>query len=227
MIKTSKTQPALVPVVVQDAADNKVLMLAYADREALTQTLETGEGWYYSRSRGRLWRKGETSGHTQRLADASLDCDGDAVLVRVEQTGPACHTGEKSCFHRPLNGAALPEVRFGDGHGSLGFLQSLERLIEERDAVRQPGSYVSGLFAEGPPRVYQKLGEEAVEFIIAATAATADVREEAADLLFHMLVAFRAAGLTLSDVALLLDARHRGRSAGGGPSPETSPRPRT
>jgi phosphoribosyl-ATP pyrophosphohydrolase/phosphoribosyl-AMP cyclohydrolase len=252
-----KPQPALIPVVVQDAADSEVLMLAYADREALRRTVETGECWYFSRSRGRLWRKGETSGHTQKVVHASLDCDADAVLVRVEQTGPACHTGEKSCFHRVLDGMSIDGARFSGDGGSggpsgadgLAFLGLLERIIEERDVTRRQGSYVSGLLEQGPLRVFQKLGEEAVEFVIAAAAAAAakataaasaaplsneqatlqdNLRDEAADLLFHFLVALRAAGLTLTGLAALLEARHRAQLAGGSPSaPGTSPHPGT
>lgn len=255
----ARRRRSLVTVVVQDAADNTVLMLAYADREALARTLETGEACYYSRRRGRLWRKGATSGHTQRLAAASLDCDGDAVLLRVWQAGPACHTGERSCFHRPLDRAGLARVRYEDP-GCLEFLLRLERLIQERDQARPPGSYVSALFDAGPLRVLQKFGEEAVEFVLAAAAsgppvtsaadpgvpavaaaatagapahaagstpAAADVLEEAADVLFHLLVAFRSAGLTLSGVTGALRARRGGGPAATDPLPETSPPPRT
>ncbi|MDP2870985.1 MAG: bifunctional phosphoribosyl-AMP cyclohydrolase/phosphoribosyl-ATP diphosphatase HisIE [Bacillota bacterium] len=228
--------PALVPVIVQDAGDNTVLMLAYADPEALARAIGTGQGWYYSRSRGRLWRKGETSGNTQSVVGAWLDCDADAVLLRVKQSGPACHTGARSCFFRPLGPAELADVCF-QGPGDLEFLGTLERLIQDRARARPAGSYVSGLLGAGLSRVLQKVGEETVEFILAAAAAGApggasektarQVREEAADVLFHLIVAFEAAGLGLGEIAALLRARHDERAKKADPARETSHCPQT
>lgn len=208
--------PPLVPVVVQDAASGDVLMLAYADREALRRALVEREGWYFSRSRSRLWRKGESSGNGQAVVGAYLDCDGDAVLLKVRQRGPACHTGEASCFHRPLGPGELDRVSF-DQAQALAFLGRLEKVIVERETLRPAGSYTASLFAGGKSRVLQKVGEEAVEFVLAAAATefrndgggggAGPVVAEAADLLYHLLVALRAEGVALSDVVAVLRSR--------------------
>src|SRR5687768_16030392 len=153
----------LVPVVTQERGTGEVLMLAYANREALQRTLETGEAHYYSRSRSSLWRKGETSGHLQRVDEVRLDCDGDAVLYRVRQTGPACHTLERSCFHRAVEDASLVAAgHAGDTHSRL------EEIVRERDESRPQGSYTSYLFEKGIDKILKKVGEEATEVVIAA-----------------------------------------------------------
>jgi phosphoribosyl-AMP cyclohydrolase / phosphoribosyl-ATP pyrophosphohydrolase len=183
----------LVPVVTQDSATGEVLMLAYANREALELTLRTGAAHYWSRSRRGLWRKGETSGHTQEVVDVLRDCDGDAVLYRVRQTGPACHTGERSCFHRPDGGANLPTTDH--------ILDRLERVIAQRAAERPAGSYTTYLFDRGLDKILKKLGEEATETVIAAkNADAAELRYEAADLVYHLLVLLRERELPLADL---------------------------
>lgn len=185
----------LVPVVAQDARTGEVLMLAWANREALSRTRETGRATYWSRSRGELWVKGETSGHAQEVVDVRVDCDGDAVLYRVRQTGPACHTGERSCFHR-LAEEELPEA--GDPRPMLA---RLEEIIEKREQERPEGSYTTYLFTKGPDKILKKIGEEAAETIIAAkNEDNAELRSESADLLFHLMVLWRARGLDADEV---------------------------
>lgn len=185
----------LVTVVTQDARTGALLMVAHADREALERTLATGEMHYRSRSRG-LWRKGETSGNTQRVVALAIDCDGDAVLARVEPAGPACHTGSISCFG---DAALAPEV-----------LAALDRVIAARAAVPaaagDPG-YTRRLLADRNLRL-KKVGEEAAELVVAcADGDRARAAEEGADLLYHALVALRAAGVSLDDVRDVLARR--------------------
>jgi phosphoribosyl-ATP pyrophosphohydrolase/phosphoribosyl-AMP cyclohydrolase len=179
----------LVPVVTQHAHTGEVLMLAYANREALERTLATGELWYYSRSRDALWRKGETSGNTQRLVSLHVDCDADTVLARVEPAGPSCHTGARSCFAAPPTIAALADV------------------IAARKADPPAGSHTARLFADANLRL-KKLGEEAVELALACAAGEPQrVAEEAADLLYHALVACAAAGVGTGEVLAALERR--------------------
>ena len=192
----------LVPVVAQESRSGDVLMVAYADREALERTLSTGFAHYYSRSRKTLWRKGETSGHEQRVAEIRLDCDGDTVLFRVEQTGPACHTGARTCFSTvgPRGGGtAGPLVAGEDPGGHL--LTRLAATIAARATERPEGSYTVQLLDQGIAKVSQKIGEEAVELVIAANAEDdARVAAESADLLYHLLVLLQARGITLDAV---------------------------
>ncbi len=193
----------LVPVVVQDAASGQVLTLAYANREALERTLETGYSHFYSRSRQALWKKGETSGHVQEVLEVRLDCDGDAVLYRVRPRGPACHTGEVTCFHRALSDQT-PHPPLGE------VLERVYRQILERFAQQPEGSYVARLHREGLDRILKKVGEEAGEVIIAAkNADSSELAWEAADLVFHLLLVLAEAGLTPEDLARVLWARHK------------------
>ena len=161
----------------QDARDGRVLMLAWMDDEALRLTKETGEAWFWSRSRERLWKKGESSGNTLAVEELRDDCDGDALLVRVVPSGPACHTGSTSCF-----------------------APALWRTVVERVRDRPEGSYVASLADAGVERAAQKLGEEAVEAAIAATANDGRLVSEAADVLFHLYVLLAVAGVDVSDV---------------------------
>ncbi|MEM1042861.1 MAG: bifunctional phosphoribosyl-AMP cyclohydrolase/phosphoribosyl-ATP diphosphatase HisIE [Bacteroidota bacterium] len=185
----------LVPAIVQDAATRRVLMLGYMDRTAAQQTLATGLVTFWSRSRETLWTKGETSGHTLRLRSLHLDCDSDALLALAEPAGPTCHTGAVSCF---------------DADPGLGLLGDLERTIADRFASGSPGSYVRSLASAGLDRCAQKVGEEAVEVVIAAKNADDDaLAGEAADLVFHLLVLLRQRGLGLGDVTAVLAKRRR------------------
>lgn len=193
----------LVPVVAQDALTGEVLMLAYANREALARTLETGRGHYYSRSRQALWQKGETSGHLQEVAELRVDCDGDSVLYRVRQTGPACHTLERSCFHRAVEDGALARAGTG-GH----ILSRIEEIVRERSASRPEGSYTTYLFENGVDKILKKVGEEATEVVIAAkNAAPGELKAEVADLLFHLLVLLRERALPADEVWSELEGR--------------------
>lgn len=193
----------LVPVVTQDARSGEVLMLAYANREAFEKTLETRQAHYYSRSRGELWRKGATSGHTQEVAEVRVDCDADALLYRVMQTGPACHTGERSCFYRSSDGE----------QASLGETMALlERVVNERLETLPEGSYVTKLHQRGKGYVAQKVVEEAGESIVAALEnKTDELVGEAADLLFHLTVLLRESGVSLQNVSDELVQRHRSK----------------
>lgn len=182
----------LVPVVAQHARSGEVLMLAYANREALERTLADGVMWYFSRSRDRLWRKGETSGNAQRLVSLHADCDADAVLARVEPAGPSCHTGSWSCFSAPPT------------------LPALAARLRQRAEERPPGSYTTRLLADRNLRL-KKLGEEAVELALGCAAGDAErAAAEAADLLYHALVACLAEGVQAEDVLGVLDERFRG-----------------
>ena len=189
----------LVACVVQDWASGEVLTLAYMNREALERTRATGELHLWSRSRDELWRKGATSGNTQAVRALRVDCDGDAVLALVEPAGPACHTGERTCFHRgelepPAPHEALP---------------ALERTIAARAAERPEGSYTAALLAD-PPQVGDKVQEEAEEVARAAREESDErVAEEAADVLYHLAVLLRSRGLTLSAAEEVLGERRR------------------
>jgi phosphoribosyl-AMP cyclohydrolase / phosphoribosyl-ATP pyrophosphohydrolase len=200
----------LVPVVAQEGRSGDVLMVAYADREALERTVSTGLAHYFSRSRKALWRKGETSGHEQRVTDVRLDCDGDTVLYRVEQTGPACHTGARTCFSSAVGGsngdASLHAAEDPGGH----LLSRLAGVIDARAAQRPDGSYTARLLDAGVPEVSQKVGEEAVELVVAANAQDdARVAAESADLLYHLLVLLKARGVPLDAVLRELENRSR------------------
>jgi phosphoribosyl-ATP pyrophosphohydrolase/phosphoribosyl-AMP cyclohydrolase len=187
----------LLPVVVQDADSGEILMLAYANSEALAATERTGEAHLWSRSRNELWRKGATSGNVLRLVDISTDCDADAVRYRVHPAGPACHTGSRSCF-------PAPDARFD--------LPALATVIAERAAADQAESYTARLLAGGRKRPAQKVVEEAGEVALAAVDGTDDeVLGESADLLYHLLVVLQSRGLTLTEVESVLAERHAAR----------------
>ena len=192
-------EQGLVACVMQDARTGEVLTLAYMNEEALARTRESGEMHFWSRSRGELWRKGETSGNTMRLRALRYDCDEDALVALVDPAGPACHTGERTCFHRgdtaPVAAEALP---------------TLERTIAERRAAGDTaGSYTARLLAD-PPRIGEKVREEAEE-VIRAAGGESDERlaEEAADVLYHLSVLMAARGMSLADAYEVLNARRR------------------
>jgi phosphoribosyl-ATP pyrophosphohydrolase/phosphoribosyl-AMP cyclohydrolase len=196
----------LIPAVAQDRRSGQVLMVAYMTPEALRRTLAEGRAWYWSRSRGALWRKGELSGHTQAVSEVRLDCDGDALLLLVDQEGPACHTGRPSCFFRDAAGRDLPEpARIGD------ILDELLEVVRTRRVTAPAGSYTAGLFAAGREAIGAKVMEEAEELARAARAESERrVVEEAADLLYHTFVLLVDRELSLDDVRREL-ARRRGR----------------
>ncbi len=206
----------LVPALVQDEADGRVLMLAWMDAEALAATLATGEVHFHSRSRGRLWRKGETSGNVLRLAGLALDCDGDALLVTARPAGPTCHRGTRSCF----DAAGAPAVGQGVGQG-FAWLEELWSTIEERARQRPAGSYTARLLDAGVDAIARKVTEEAVEVLMAArddagaaagerAATRTALAGEAADLLYHTLVLLAERDLPPALVIEVLRARHAG-----------------
>ena len=177
---------------------------------AVNQTLESGEAHYYSRSRDELWRKGETSGNIQRVAEVRLDCDADALLYRVEPCGPACHTGERSCFFTTLAGEGIG-VSVGANGKAEGFGEMIEHLaatISQRHEEMPEESYTAGLLRRGTGRISQKVGEEAVEVVVAALEDDR-LAEETADLMYHLLVLLEDRGVRVEDVARVLRERHR------------------
>jgi phosphoribosyl-ATP pyrophosphohydrolase/phosphoribosyl-AMP cyclohydrolase len=191
-------------VIVQDARTREVLTLAYMNRQSLARTLETGQTWFWSRSRNELWHKGETSGNTQDVVSLASDCDSDAIVVLVNPAGPACHTGARSCFeveHKDLN----------------GLLAQLYELIEQRERERPEGSYTTYLFDKGLDKILKKVGEEAAETIIAAKNDDPKLfAGEVADLIYHLLVLLVARGVSLDDVRdELAQRRKRGGASDG------------
>ncbi len=189
-------EQGLVPAIAQDAATGEVLMLAWMNEESLRLTLETGFATYFSRSRQQLWKKGETSGHTQRVLGVKYDCDGDALLLTVEQTGPACHTGARSCF---FNDLMTPDP--DDLPATAAILEQVYAVIADRKEHPQEGSYTNYLLDKGIEKICKKLGEEASESIIAAMKNDREeVTYEAADLLYHLLVLLYDRGVTPADV---------------------------
>jgi len=198
----------LVPAVVQDAADGQVLMVAWMDEEALRLTRETGRVHFWSRSRGMLWPKGATSGNTMDLREIRVDCDADTLLLLVDPAGPACHTGQRSCFYRRLGEPAAPPVPVPQGDESV--LHELFATILDRQADPRPGSYTARLLAAGEDAILRKVGEEALEVILAAKG-EGDERlvAESADLLYHLLVLLAARGLSLAGVEAELVRRRR------------------
>ena len=189
----------MIPVVVQHAFDGRVLMQAYMNQEALANSFDTGKVTFWSRSRDRLWTKGETSGNTLEMVEVHGDCDADCLLVLALPAGPTCHLGTDTCFD---------EGRHRTAPG-LAFLAELERVIAQRYEDRPEGSYTTKLFDAGARRIAQKVGEEGVETALAAaTGDTAELTNEAADLVYHLLVLLRDSGLTVSDVVDALRSRH-------------------
>ncbi|MEO8062242.1 MAG: bifunctional phosphoribosyl-AMP cyclohydrolase/phosphoribosyl-ATP diphosphatase HisIE [Pseudomonadota bacterium] len=190
----------LVPAIVQDADTGAVLMMAYMNREALEQTMARNRAVFFSRSKQRLWEKGETSGHTLDVVDITADCDNDTLLVSARPRGPACHNGTLTCFGDEPRSAAT----------SIAFLAKLEGVIAQRATEKPEASYTAKLLDKGVAKVAQKVGEEGVEVALAGVAETDDkLVEESADLLFHLLVLLRARKIPLAQVVGKLESRHR------------------
>jgi phosphoribosyl-ATP pyrophosphohydrolase/phosphoribosyl-AMP cyclohydrolase len=206
----------LVPAVVQDVRTREVLTLAYMNAESLRRTLEQGETWFWSRSRSQLWHKGATSGHTQRVVAVRLDCDSDALVVLVEPRGPACHTGETSCFYQQSFGETQTELAENRGEevdekpGIGGALERLFAVIASRRREMPKGSYTTYLFEKGLNKILKKVGEEAAETIIAAKDGDLHaLNGETADLVYHLLVMMVERGLTLEGLSGELARRSR------------------
>ncbi|HEY4970577.1 MAG TPA: bifunctional phosphoribosyl-AMP cyclohydrolase/phosphoribosyl-ATP diphosphatase HisIE [Steroidobacteraceae bacterium] len=194
----------LLPAIVQDAASGAVLMLGYMNREALAATLATGDVTFWSRSKGRLWTKGESSGHFLKLKEIAADCDGDTLLITAQALGPACHKATPTCW-----GESPPQT----SAQQLAFLGFLEQLIAQRIATRPPGSYTAKLLDQGMRRIAQKVGEEGLELALAGVAQSdPEIIGEAADLVYHTLLLLKAKGLSLSQVVVELERRHAART---------------
>ena len=188
----------LIPALVQDASTGDVLTLAYMNEEALRRSIAGPDVWFFSRSRAELWHKGETSGNYLKVKEIIADCDADAVLVKVEPTGPACHTGKVSCFDTRLSGLEALSVERRTGPGVLAELMDV---IEQRKRDRPKGSYTTRLFDDGPPRIGQKIIEEAGEVVISAlTGSPQETAAEASDLIYHLLVLLSASDVPMEQV---------------------------
>lgn len=196
-------EKGLVPAVVQDARTGDVLMVAYMNRESLIRTVESGETWFYSRSRQKLWHKGEESGHFQHVRRIYVDCDEDTLVVEVVPDGPACHTGNRTCFFRSLS-----EWENQPGPGSLRVLRDLWEEIQDRRAHPQEKSYTNYLQQEGKNKIDKKIGEEAAEVIIADQHEDPkEIISESCDLLYHLFVLWENAGVSMTDVMAEMEAR--------------------
>jgi len=213
VVEHIRWQDGLVPAIVQDATTNEVLMMAYMNRESLKLSLESGETWFWSRSRQELWHKGATSGNVQKITSIKYDCDGDTLLVAVKPNGPACHTGEVTCFHNEIVG--LPQQTDGENataspaSGRFDVLAELESVIAERERERPEGAYTTYLFDKGVDKILKKIGEEASETIIAAkNKDNEELRLEVSDLLYHLLVLLQERKLPLDDIMSELSRRH-------------------
>ncbi|MFA1739404.1 bifunctional phosphoribosyl-AMP cyclohydrolase/phosphoribosyl-ATP diphosphatase HisIE [Lysinibacillus fusiformis] len=194
-------EKGLVPAVVQDAHTKEVLTVAYMNKESLVKTMESGETWFYSRSRQELWHKGATSGHTQKVVAIKTDCDQDALVVEVLPDGPACHNGTTSCFTEVVQQNA--EV------GSVEMIAKLVRVIEKREQEMPVGAYTTYLFDKGIDKICKKVGEEATEVVIGAkNRDTEEVKWEAADLIYHLLVLLQEQKVSIYDVLHVLKKRH-------------------
>lgn len=196
----------LVPAVVQDAQSKEVLTVAYMNEESLTKTIETGETWFYSRSRQELWHKGATSGNTQKVVSIKADCDQDALVVEVVPAGPACHTGATSCFTETVfeNEEERP--------GSVGILPQLMEVIKQREIDMPEGAYTTYLFDKGIDKICKKVGEEATEVVIGAkNRDREEVKWESADLLYHLLVLLQEQKVNVYEVLDVLQKRHEGK----------------
>lgn len=191
----NKFPDKLIPVIVQDASTNKVLMLGYMNEAAYNKTMVEEKVTFFSRSKQRLWTKGETSGNFLLLKEILHDCDNDCILIKANPAGPVCHTGADTCFNETNEGS---------------FLYQLEKIIQSRKETKQEGSYVNSLFEKGINKIAQKVGEEAVEVVIEAKDDNDDLfKNEAADLLFHYLILLNAKGFSLTDVEQILRLRHK------------------
>lgn len=197
----------LIPAIIQDATTGRVLMLGYMNEESLALTRQSGEVWFYSRSRQELWHKGQTSGNVLRVRELRADCDADAILVRAEPAGPTCHTGAESCFWQDTEGQTIVDPPAG------GFLDELAGIIAQRRAASPDSSYTARLFAKGRHKISQKVGEEGLEVAMAGVAQDDNrLIDESADLFYHLLVLLNERGVSLRQVLQRLVERHTSRS---------------
>lgn len=205
----------LIPAIVQDLYTMEVLTLAYMNEESLNLSIESGETWFFSRSRNELWHKGETSGNTQRIVEIKFDCDKDALVVLVVPKGPACHKGTASCFADSLYKEEEPE-QSAEALPRADFLLELENIIEERERLRPEGSYSTYLFEKGVDKILKKVGEESAEVIIAAkNRDEEELKWETADLFYHVLILLREQKVPLREVIKVLKNRHADKNESG------------
>ena len=204
MVEIKYDEKGLIPAIIQDSSNNEVLMMAYMNEESLNKTLASGYTWFYSRSRQQLWMKGESSGNTQKVEQILYDCDEDTLLIKVKPAGPACHTGNYSCFYRDLQGEEIDtSIPF-----QINILQELYQIILSRQQEMPEGSYTSYLFQEGIDKILKKVGEESAEVIIAAKNRDKnEVVYETADLIYHLLVMMVEQGVGVRDVLAELRSR--------------------
>jgi phosphoribosyl-ATP pyrophosphohydrolase/phosphoribosyl-AMP cyclohydrolase len=208
-------EKGLVPCIIQEVISNEVLMLAYMNKKSLQKTIDTGFTWFYSRSRDQLWNKGATSGNKQKVKEISYDCDGDTLLIKVEQIGAACHTGKKSCFYNKVNSkidkeSKTKQEKLMETKGNqLGIiLDEVYKVIQERKINRPEKSYTTYLFNEGQDKILKKIGEETSEIIIASKNNNNDeIIYESADFLYHLLVLLNYHGIRLDELAVELENR--------------------
>ena len=203
-------EDGLIPVVVQDRTSGEVLMVASTTREMVARTLDSGDAWFWSRSRGEAWHKGATSGNFLRVREIRRNCEDNSLLYLVDRTGPACHTGAVSCYFRSLDASPVIDAHpWAAAPGRPGSLEWLAGIIEDRRRQAPEGSYVAGLLAKGVDRIAKKVGEEAAEVIIAAkNRSREELACEMADLWFHTLVLLADAGMSPADVEAELARRH-------------------
>ncbi|HHW04100.1 MAG TPA: bifunctional phosphoribosyl-AMP cyclohydrolase/phosphoribosyl-ATP diphosphatase HisIE [Thermoanaerobacterales bacterium] len=222
-------EKGLIPAILQDEKTGEVLMMAYMNSDALKKTLETGRAWFYSRKRKTLWQKGENSGNFQEVKEILYDCDGDALLLKVDPKGPACHTGKRSCFYRSLVAAndagetsKLPDHDTNNNEDNekeqmekkenveFEILEELVSIIDSRFNELPENSYVAKLYKGGRERILKKVGEEAAEVVIASMSEKrGDIIYEAADLIFHLLIALRYDGISLQEIMDELERRRK------------------
>lgn len=207
-------EKGLVPAIIQDHASGQVLMLAYMNEESLKKTIASGKTWFYSRSRQRLWMKGEDSGHIQSVKEIRYDCDEDSLLIMVEQTGVACHTGHNSCFYRNIDDTEIeaahldPSQVYAAGRVGSGILYELYDVIVDRQQKMPEGSYTTYLFNNGLDKILKKVGEENAEVIIAAkNGVKGEVIYETADLIYHLLVLLVEQGVDIAEIFTELKSR--------------------
>lgn len=204
MIDVKFNEQGLITTVVQDAQSKEVLTVAYMNEESLAKTIETNETWFYSRSRNELWHKGATSGNTQKVVSIKADCDRDALVVEVLPDGPACHNGTTSCF--------TETVLQNEAVGSVSILPQLKEIIKQREIDMPEGAYTTYLFEKGIDKICKKVGEEATEVVIGAkNRDKEEVKWEAADLLYHLLVLLQEQKVDIYEVLEVLEARHNKR----------------
>lgn len=207
--KVNFNEKGLIPAVLQDVDTNEVLMVAYMNEESLNRTLEEGKACFWSRSRQELWLKGETSGNYQRVKEIRIDCDNDTLLIKVKPAGPACHTGNKSCFYRDIKGEEVKREK-EDFLGKIFFLKVLSNIIKSRKENSPSESYTGYLFREGIDKIGKKVGEEATEVVIAGkNEDKEEIIYESADLIYHLLVLLVLNNVSFGDIMEELEERHK------------------